>query len=313
MRFEFHRLRFHFEAVEPVLFPPGKCGNIIRGAFGRSFRAMACSPDCVDTKQCNRPCTYRPVFEPRAIEGEGPSGLQDPPRPFVIRAWEFDGRRLEPGQRFWFDLHVFELRNPAFEEYRRAFEYFASDGVGPNQAKAKLIHVDHLDLAGHPALHPVALGVDLAAVPANSITRLHVNFHTPTELKADGQPVDRPEFHILVARLRDRLSTLGSLYGAGPLTIDFRALVERAQAVRIVGGDLHHQDLTRRSGRTGQQHSIGGFAGNVVYEGALNEFIPYLIAGRWSGVGRQTVWGKGEIRVSLAGSLKSAAAPSPSQ
>ena len=33
------------------------------------------------------------------------------------------------------------------------------------------------------------------------------------------------------------------------------------------------------------------------YRGDLAAFLPYLRAARWTGVGRQTVWGKGEIEV----------------
>jgi hypothetical protein len=40
---------------------------------------------------------------------------------------------------------------------------------------------------------------------------------------------------------------------------------------------------------------LGGFVGVAEYEGDLNEFFPYLEIARWTGVGRQTVWGKGEI------------------
>jgi CRISPR/Cas system endoribonuclease Cas6 (RAMP superfamily) len=58
--------------------------------------------------------------------------------------------------------------------------------------------------------------------------------------------------------------------------------------------------VERRSSRTGQTHSIGGFVGEAEYEGDLAEFVPYLKAAKWVGVGRQTVWGKGEIDVRLA-------------
>jgi CRISPR/Cas system endoribonuclease Cas6 (RAMP superfamily) len=34
-----------------------------------------------------------------------------------------------------------------------------------------------------------------------------------------------------------------------------------------------------------------------MYAGELTEFLPWLRAGEYSGVGRQTSWGKGEIRV----------------
>ena len=53
----------------------------------------------------------------------------------------------------------------------------------------------------------------------------------------------------------------------------------------------------RRSSRTGRVHPIGGFVGEAEYEGELGEFVPYLKAGKWVGVGRQTVWGKGDLRV----------------
>jgi CRISPR/Cas system endoribonuclease Cas6 (RAMP superfamily) len=61
--------------------------------------------------------------------------------------------------------------------------------------------------------------------------------------------------------------------------------------------DLTWEQVKRRSGRTGQVHSIGGFTGEADYEGELAEFLPWLRAARWVGVGRQTVWGKGDVRV----------------
>jgi len=51
----------------------------------------------------------------------------------------------------------------------------------------------------------------------------------------------------------------------------------------------------RRSSRTGQTHSLGGFVGKAEYQGDLTEFVPYLRAAQWTGVGRQTAWGKGEF------------------
>ncbi len=57
--------------------------------------------------------------------------------------------------------------------------------------------------------------------------------------------------------------------------------------------------MQRRSSRTGQTHSIGGFIGEAEYEGDLREFVPFLRAAKWTGVGRQTVWGKGEIEVKV--------------
>ena len=69
----------------------------------------------------------------------------------------------------------------------------------------------------------------------------------------------------------------------------------RAGQVHLVDSALEWHDEERRSSRTGQTHPLGGFTGTVTYEGDLAEFLPWLKAGYWTGVGRQTVWGKGLI------------------
>jgi CRISPR/Cas system endoribonuclease Cas6 (RAMP superfamily) len=61
--------------------------------------------------------------------------------------------------------------------------------------------------------------------------------------------------------------------------------------------EIRQVEIVRRSSRTGQIHPIGGFIGEAEYEGDLTEFVPYLRAAQWTGVGRQTVWGKGQVRV----------------
>jgi len=146
-----------------------------------------------------------------------------------------------------------------------------------------------------PSVEPVSLSLDpLPSAPS----RIHVDFLTPTELKHQGRIVTEPLFPVLFARTRDRISTLRELYGPGPLSLDFAAIGARAAAVRMVACDWSPVEITRRSSRTGQSHGIGGFTGFAEYEGPLVEFLPYLEAARWTGVGRQAVWGKGEIAVS---------------
>jgi CRISPR/Cas system endoribonuclease Cas6 (RAMP superfamily) len=108
-----------------------------------------------------------------------------------------------------------------------------------------------------------------------------------------------PEFAILLARLRDRISTLRALYGDGPLEIDFRRMGKRAAAIKMVRCDVEHMEVERLSSRSGQRHPLGGFVGEAEYEGELAEFLAFLRLGKWVGVGRHTVWGKGEIEVEL--------------
>lgn len=301
--FRFYPLRFEFVAKESLFFPPGKAANILRGALGVIFRKIACVPHCADARNCDMrdSCPYARVFEPIACGG-GPSGLADWPRPFVFRARHLDGRTVHAGESFWFDLHVFSLDQNVLAYFVLTFASLAREGLGPRRGKADLQRV----LTGEQVLYEGSaqtisgavepLSLDLTPA-ADSPRRIRVDFLTPTELKHEQKIARRPEFPILFGRIRDRLATLSRLYGADTLDIDFQGTNARAAAVKMTSCRLGRQESERRSTRTGQGHSIGGFVGRAEYEGDLAEFLPYLEAGRWVGVGRQSVWGKGEIKI----------------
>jgi hypothetical protein len=264
LTFDFHPLRLHLIAQTQIHFPRGNPANILRGTFGATLKRTA-SAD-----------TYARIFEPKS-EG-GPSGLADPPRPFVFRARHLDGLTVAPGEAFHFDANIFDVRGDTVSCFIQAFSEFPT---------AKLQRVDRES-------EPQRLCLDPVATP---VPRVRVEFLTPTELKSKDQVVEVPKFPILFGRIRDRLSTLSALYGSGPLPIDFIEAGDRAAKVRLAQCEIRTVPAERRSGRTGQTHPIGGFIGSAEYEGELAEFLPYLEAARWTGVGRQTVWGKGEIRV----------------
>jgi len=282
----------------------------VRGAFGSILRKLVCVPGCRDARACDvrANCPYARIFEPQAARPEGPSGFSDWPRPFVFRASHLDGRTIRPGDAFHFDVHIFDVRDPPLPYFIATFVRLGIEGLGPSRAYAELTAVDQLDPAGvivkrifqretgrvRTFVQPIAVDLDEAPEP---VTGAKVRFVTPTELKCGGQVVERPEFGVLFGRLRDRISALSALYGECPLEIDFRGMGERAAEVRITSCSLRAIAADRLSSRTGQRHSLGGFVGEVEYEGDLGEFLCYLKLGHWVGVGRQTVWGKGDMEV----------------
>lgn len=193
---------------------------------------------------------YDEFFSPSA--DTGPSGLQDRPRPFVLRP--------------------------------RALHIFSSPLV-PRLAAL-------LDARPQTILWP------LDPFP---VRRLRVEFLTPTELKHAGGLLRSPHFPALAARARDRVLSLLTFYQNGSAQdINFPSLaaqadqvVETARAIQEVSGE------TRRSARNQNIHSLGGFTGWAEYSGPLDELAPFLLAAQWTGVGRHTVWGKGEIKVTV--------------
>lgn len=273
MEFRLARFRFLFRTLDEVRIPQGKGANILRGALGLALRRRD-------------QCAYARLFEP--VLDTGPSGLADPPRPFVLRPHFAEGARLAAGTSLRLDLHLFDLRTDFLPVLTEALTDVARTGFGPGRARAELIGAD--------ALEP--LSINLTSL-GEQVNRIRIEFVTPTELKAGGELVSQPEFAVLIARVRDRVATLDRLYGTGEVSFDWNALAEQAGPVRLVSAELRREHIERRSSRTGRVHPLGGFVGPVEYEGAIGPFMGLLRAGVWTGVGRQTVWGKGAYELTV--------------
>jgi hypothetical protein len=233
--------------------------NSLRGAFGNFLYKENLA-------------AYERYFKPSA--STGPSGLRDSPRPFVLRAAHLEGSTVTPGEEFELGINLFETNHPPLDLFRQ---------IAAALTPAELLRADE------PLVH-------LYLAPAStSIHKIRVHFLTPTELKG----ADHPDFATLFARCRDRISTLRALYGPGPLYIDFKSAGERAKQIRMTHSDLQHVAAERENRTTGHRHPLGGFTGTADYEGDLAEFVPYIQAAAYTGVGRQTVWGKGELRCEI--------------
>ena len=229
------------------------------------------------------------MFEPRQGERvSGPSGFQDLLRPFVLRAALLDGRRFEAGERFSIGVNIFDRELPALDYFSQAFERLGVDGLGPGRVRVQL----------EESVECPAVEVDLIS-PRHSADRVTLAFLTPTELKIGGETLREPRFGALIRRARDRVAGLIRLYQprADLQDIDFRGLGERSDSIRMTGERIEQHDYRRRSTRTGQVHGLGGFTGEADYEGDLTEFLPWIEALRWTGVGRLTIWGNGVVHV----------------
>lgn len=305
LMFQLFALRFSFRALGPIYFPHGKASNVIRGALGATFHRLVCAPSCPGAKVCERrsTCAYARLFEPTAL-GESPSGLADWPRPFVVRAAHLDGCSVRPNEQFYFDFMIFEIHDPALAYFAFSFSQLMGEGLGPGRPGAELVAIHSVKSSGETGeqvfdgqtlLDPEPLKMSLEA--GERVSRVVVRFLTPTELKGNGQVVGEPWFGVLFARVRDRIHTLRQLYGEGPLPLDFGGMGERARLIRLISHKVQWESRERRSGKSGQKHSLGGFVGEAEYKGDLYEFLPYLKVATWTGVGKHTAWGNGQIEI----------------
>jgi CRISPR/Cas system endoribonuclease Cas6 (RAMP superfamily) len=320
--------RFRIAPIQTLFVPSVNKGNMLRGGFGQAFRRLCCVPQCRDSRSCplNTSCPYREVFEPSPPTGaESLSKNQDIPRPFVFRAPRTQQTRFEKGEPFEFELVLIGRALDFLAYFVLAFRQLAGGGLGLNRAKCNLERVDQIKLnsgqadiqneivyTAHDQLvrateswavdewienrlqKPFACEFDAVA------QRITIQFLTPTFLRADGEVIRRPEFHHLFKRLRDRVNSLSTFFGDGPLDFDFLEFGRRAERVRTVACDVKWVERFRTSSKTRQRHELSGFAGEATYEGHLSELLPWLALGELIHVGKHAAWGNGWYEVSTA-------------
>ena len=263
-----------FQVKQDVWFSAWKAGNFFRGKLGIAARRLCCPQSCPGAASCSESvtCHYARLFEPQPAVS-GPSGFANLPRPFVLRAEELNGRTFQVGDHFSLRLHLFG----ALETCDLIEKSFQS--------------IEQLQL--------LATRVSQVVIPLvpEPCRLLQINFLTPMEIKWKDGVIRRPDFPALISRLRDRIASISSFHGSGPLNWNYNQIVECSESIQMTNCDVREVEADRRSSRTGQTHGLGGFIGKARYEGDLDQFIPMLRVAEWTGIGRHTSWGNGAIEL----------------
>jgi hypothetical protein len=366
--------RFTLVPRETMFVPAVNKANMLRGAFGHSFRKLCCVPQCTNARECPlaSSCPYKVIFEPSPpADADRLRRNQDVPRPFVFRANVDDKKtKFLPGEKFQFGLVLIGRALDHLPYFVLSFRDLGAQGIGLNRAKCELQLVeeqtldslleagrqtsqspDHRifassdqvfhspkgfdlvqwiaqrvhqfssttedmsdaqgasvfnhDLLGSPAIAAQIGGSRLQSSSTGAIAGLpdhpiRISFLTPTLLKAENAIARSAEFHQLFKRLRDRINSLSTFFGNGPLSADFAGLGLRAEQVRTVSSDVQWVERFRTSSKTHQRHELSGFTGTAVYAGELHEFLPWLALGELVHLGKHTAFGSGWISVDRA-------------
>ena len=116
-------------------------------------------------------------------------------------------------------------------------------------------------------------------------------------MKYDGKLSSTLEFHILIRNLLRRISLLSYFHCGEELAVDFKGLIERSLEVKVEKENLSWIDWERYSNRQETKMKMGGFVGDVVFEGDLEEFLPFVLLGECTHVGKGTSFGLGKYRI----------------
>jgi hypothetical protein len=312
--FRIARYRFDLEAVDELHMPAYQ-GSTFRGGFGYAFKKMVCfQSDWRACTPCSRgnDCPYGYIFETTAPAGLiAPLDMHEITPPFVIEA-PSDARRIyRPGERLGFELLLVGRAIAYLPYFLMAFQELGRAGIGkpPGRYVLQRISAVHPWRREHEVVYDgidVRIGgrdlsigwADVAAWASELPTdQLTLRFLTPTRMKYQNGYVIRPAFHVLMRSLLRRISALAFFHCGEAWDGDARELIAAAEHVVTAQAAVEWADWDRFSGRQRQRVPLGGFVGEMTYQGDLAPFHTLLALGALVHVGKATVFGHGRYEI----------------
>lgn len=292
---------------------PASTGSLLRGCLGAALKQV--SGEAVAEHSA-----YVQLFEcPRPADATVLRRASHVPQPFVLRPPLRAYPRLKRDESLRFELLLLGKR--ALEFYPQlmlALYQLAEAGLGPERVRCNLERISQIDGDGEVVTlldrrgpRGVPAGAPLPAYAGGSlatsdtgnslaeVSELTVELVTPAQLKVDGDIPREPSFAQLSRVLLRRLSSLIAFHGdAGPVELDYRGLIARAETVETVESELKLVRQTRYSARQGRRTPQRGLVGRVTYRGeAIAELMPIVRAGAVVHVGKGTSFGLGRMRI----------------
>jgi hypothetical protein len=212
--------------------------------------------------------------------------------PYIVFAVSEMARRGLGANRTRFELDEVTMLGLAGE--RQIYSGRTQRISTPPEARTPLADLIRARLATWDRTHPCVPNSLYSPNSIDSIDSLDLRFHTPTRIRIEGNAQFSLSFDLLIRSLLWRLSLLAEVHGRGPLDLDYRGLIERAAQVRTRQSRLRWWDFERYSNRQRCKMKLGGFVGEIEYEGeAISEFLPLIAAGEILHVGSNTTFGLG--------------------
>ncbi|NMG82784.1 MAG: CRISPR system precrRNA processing endoribonuclease RAMP protein Cas6 [Methanosarcinales archaeon] len=307
------KCRFIIRPQGELILPPYK-GSTFRGGFGHVLKRAVCVDKEGECAKCvlRHECIYSYVFETSVSQEAGEGGRLKGdyvPHPFVIEPPLDERQRYGIDDKLDFHLILVGRAVDYIPYFIFVFEELGRVGIGKGKGKYSLEKVISLNKDGKTLIYDgdshhrdnprVIDSAELTREAAQSnYHQVTLRFLTPTRIKYAGKLTRDINFEILVRNLLRRLSWLAEVHCGEKWELDWEKLIKRAKEnVKTVHSDLKWHDWERYSQRQETRMKMGGFIGEITFEGDLAEFVPYLILGEYLHVGKGTVYGLGKYEL----------------
>ena len=254
--------------------PPYFIGSQIRGALGHTLKKIVCINPAFECKECfaKESCLYYEFYESK----------------------EYHKFRLdfELGKEFYdFSFYLFDNTCNKLPYIVSAFDkVFAEIGLGKDRLTAKydlFINDIHSNKNGKIVLPKDYIKKFVIDEICQDIV---LEFVTPLRIKKDNRFLrdDSIKLSDIINSIYQRqMKLLGKEFKKFPYNIEGE----------IVKKDLYYKELTRKSNRQKTVMKLGGIMGEVSIKNLNKESFEVLKLGELIGVGKQSVFGLGKIKI----------------
>jgi len=235
------------------------------------------------------------------------------PHPFVIEPPAETQRIYKSGEQVSFALTLIGRANDYLPYFIYTFDELGKIGIGRRRGKYTLLTVKKAGGDGGDVGTLVYSSADktIRSIPPDEIvipaecfteeeksTRLTLKFLSPTRISYQRHLATELRFEILVKNIVRRFNLLRYFHwDRQSVPLEHGKIIAEAERVSVKENSLRWWDWERYSSRQHTRMKMGGFIGEISYEGNIEPFMPLLKAGEVLHVGKGTGFGLGKYWV----------------
>ena len=309
--FKFAKFRFYLHPLEKIYLPRYK-GSALRGGFGNIFKKTVCMNNRRECNECilQEKCVYSYIFEtplPQNLLEKSKFKIKRPPHPYVFEPPIVSQMEYAPGEELIFNLILIGRGIEYLPYFIFIFEELGKRGIGKGKGKYKLTGVDNEE--GERIYESGKLSDNFKISSLQDIInecnfrekvnhkQIKIKFLTPVRIILGGELTTKLDFNLFITNLLRRISWLSIVHCNEELEFDYKRFIAYTNGVKTKARNVEWYDWERYSSRQDTRMKLGGFMGNITFEGDLEEFLPFIKLGEYIHIGKQTSFGLGKYEI----------------
>lgn len=263
------RLRFEFEALTSIRFPPF-AGSMLRGVFGRALRSVSCMTKLKSCEGCplRTNCPYSRIFEPKLPDGVDAAKFSSVPAGYVFEPMLWGAVSFQPKESILFDLVLFGDEVNLVPLVIFALQKGFLRGIGHGEAALKSVYqVSDHDLVKiyEREDEEVKDFNRFVYLKKSSCPSCEIQVETPLRIQREGKILNSDELSpkIFFTALIRRVDLMCKTH-MRQIEIPFSQLLEEAENVEI-SKTLSIRQWTRFFKSSEKPHAAAGSSGKYPF------------------------------------------------